>query len=77
MFEETLHAEYRQQEKAKTALVLAMAISVLIIELIAWRLRKKARFEGVALGVCLSIRNSPVSTTRNCGSDQSRPQHVT
>jgi hypothetical protein len=28
------------------------------------------------LGVCLSIRNSLVSTTRHCGSDQSRPQHV-
>ena len=29
-----------------------MAISVLIIELIAWRLRKNARFEGVALAMC-------------------------
>jgi hypothetical protein len=30
----------------------------------------------IRLGVCLSIRNSLVSTTRHCGSDQSRPQHV-
>ena len=29
-----------------------MAISVLIIELVAWRLRQNARFEGVALAMC-------------------------